>query len=168
MLRVPAPAARAWESLRSADLRDSAIARLLLRLRGYGARTRRPEGKQPLVESLSVLGFVLVGERPGRELVFGLIGRFWTPSGGLVAVSPEEFLRFDEKGYAKAAWNLAVLPETESASVLTTETRVLCLGAAARRRFRLYWTLVEPFSGILRKAMLRSIAERAVEKAGPR
>ena len=167
-LLVAAPAARTWDALVRADLRDSTIARLLLRLRGYGARARRMEGDGTLSQSLSGLGFVPIGERPGSELVFGLIGRFWTLSGGLRAVSPAEFLGFEQEGFAKAAWNLEVSPSGETASLLATETRVLCFGAAARRRFRLYWGLIGPFSGIIRRAMLGSIRDRAVEKGTPR
>jgi hypothetical protein len=32
---------------------------------------------------------------------------------------------------------------------------------AARRKFRLYWTLVGPFSGLIRRALLSGIRRRA-------
>ena len=34
-------------------------------------------------------------------------------------------------------------------------------GAASRRRFRLYWLVVRPFSGLIRKAMLDAVAREA-------
>ena len=44
---------------------------------------------------------------------------------------------------------------------LVTETRVQCLDAASSRRFGLYWVVVRPFSGLIRRAMLRAVAREA-------
>jgi hypothetical protein len=65
-------------------------------------------------------------------------------------------------GYAKAVWNFFISP-ADGSSRLSTETRVQTFGRAATVKFRLYWLVVEPFSGLIRKAMLREvkrIAER--------
>jgi hypothetical protein len=48
---------------------------------------------------------------------------------------------------------------------LVTETRVQALSAAARRRFRLYWLVVGPFSALIRRRWL-SAACRAAETGG--
>jgi hypothetical protein len=45
--------------------------------------------------------------------------------------------------------------------VLSTETRILCFGENARRTFRLYWTFVGPFSGLIRRGLLRGVRARA-------
>ena len=50
---------------------------------------------------------------------------------------------------------------TASGCVLSTETRIQYFGAAARRKFRLYWTLVGPFSGLIRRALLRGVRQQA-------
>jgi hypothetical protein len=50
-------------------------------------------------------------------------------------------------------------------SRLYTETRVRCLGASSRRWFRLYWLVIRPFSGLLRRSMLRGIRTEAVRNA---
>ena len=163
-LLVDAPAERTWRALLESDLRDPVISRVLMFLRGYGRHARPERAMRTLPERLESLGFVRLGERPGRELVFGLVGRFWTPGGGLRPIRREEFSRIREEGLAKAAWNVAVEPRGRAGCRLSTETRVLCFGAPARRRFRVYWTLIEPFSGIIRVAMLRSIRERALSK----
>ena len=44
---------------------------------------------------------------------------------------------------------------------LTTETRVLCADAGARRRFLPYWYLIRPASGMIRRVMLREIRRSA-------
>ncbi len=136
-----------------------------MRLRGYGRRMRGVRERAPLTETLTRFGFVLLGEDPGRELVFGLVGRFWRADGGLRPVSAPEFAKFAEPGYAKAAWNLLVEAEGAHRSVLSTETRVLCLGREARRRFLLYWRLIEPFSGLIRVALLRGVRRQALRPA---
>jgi len=72
-------------------------------------------------------------------------------------------------GTAKAAWNFTVKPCADGTTELRTETRVLCADAATRRRFRTYWTLVAPFSGLIRREMLaafRSAAESAPDASG--
>jgi len=105
---------------------------------------------------------VKVAEDPGRELVFGIAGRFWRPDGGLRKIpNRDAFVAFVEDGFAKGAWNLRIEPVDGGACDLTTETRVQCFGAAARRKFRLYWSLIGPFSGMIRRALLRDIRRRA-------
>ncbi|TMB67768.1 MAG: hypothetical protein E6J43_07850, partial [Chloroflexi bacterium] len=48
---------------------------------------------------------------------------------------------------------------------LFTETRVRCLGVPSRRWFRLYWLVIRPFSGLLRRSMLRGIKIDAIRQA---
>ena len=102
------------------------------------------------------------GAVPGEELVFGLAGRFWRLDGGLERLAgPEDFRAFAKEGCVKTAWNLRVVEAGPRGSRLITETRVLCLGAGARRKFRLYWALIGPFSGAIRMALLRGVKRRA-------
>jgi hypothetical protein len=155
---VVASAADAWAALHRADLGGSWVTRALLTLRGL----RRPRATRRLtLDALAGAGFMPLGERPGREVAFGLVGRFWTPSGGRVAVVPAEFRAFARPGYAKVVWTFAVEDEAPGVTRLVTETRVACVDAASRRRFRLYWLLVRPFSGVIRKAMLSAVAREA-------
>ena len=85
------------------------------------------------------------------------IGRFWKLSGGLRKVEGREhFSSFDEPGYAKVAFNFR-LEDGE----LSTETRIAGTDAHARRRFGLYWLLIRPGSGLIRREWLRAIEKRA-------
>ena len=161
-LPVAAPAEKVFRAIEQYDVRESATARLLMTLRGYGRRVRRPPTPEGLVASLVRSGFVPLGGIPNRELDFGLVGKFWTLGGGLRRSSVEEFEAFFEDGYAKAAWNVAVAPTGEGTSLLSTETRVLCFGDRARMRFRIYWATIERFSGAIRSSMLRGIRRRAL------
>jgi len=150
-----------------ADLAGSTVSKLLLALRGYGLRARRVRTGGTIAERLQRFGFTKLAEVPGEELVFGLAGRFWRPDGGLERLAgPEEFRAFSKEGCVKAAWNLRVVETGPGTSRLTTETRVLGLGGGARRRFRLYWAFVGPFSGMIRRMLLRGV-RRSAEQGGP-
>jgi hypothetical protein len=58
---------------------------------------------------------------------------------------------------ARGVWNFGVSEIGTGKTLLETETRVTCGDVASRRKFRLYWLLVRPFSGLIRRLMLRAI-----------
>lgn len=126
---------------------------ILMGLRGMTAARR----ERFTLDSFTRLGFTILAEHPNEELLIGLAGRFWSLSGGLRAVDGETFRTFDEPGSARAAWNFALTSGRDGATLLSTETRVQCTDARARRRFRVYWMVVRPFSGLIRRDMLREL-----------
>jgi hypothetical protein len=165
--RVAASASRTYAAARRLDLRRSPLVRGLFALRALpgllAGRRGRALGLD--MEALLRSGFVLLEEQPGRELVLGLVGRFWRMDGGIVRVSAEAFGAFDAPGYARAAWNFTVAPAGEGTVRVATETRVRCTDAASRRRFLRYWRLVGPFSGLTRREMLRVVRRDAEAEA---
>jgi hypothetical protein len=161
---VRAPIETVYAALRTADLGGSRIVRLLLRLRNLSAASTTVGHRRNTELTLDTIlkgGFVLLGENPPNEIALGLIGRFWTKSGGRRRVDADEFIGFDVPGYAKAVWNFSLVEESVGATRLTTETRVRCLDRASQRRFRIYWALIAPFSGLIRKEALRIIRKSA-------
>ncbi len=68
--------------------------------------------------------------------------------------------------FAKAAWNFFIEELGDGRVRLTTETRVRCTSGGAL--FRLYWFFVGPFSGWVRREMLRLIKEDAEKGVQPR
>ncbi len=156
--RVTVAPPAAWAALHRADLARSPLTRALLVLRGL----RRPGATRRMtLATLVEAGFLPLGEQPEHEVAFGLVGRFWTPSGGRVRVTPAEFRDFARPGYAKVVWTFAVHGEAPGMTRLATETRVGCTDAASRRRFRVYWLAVRPFSSLIRRAMLGAVAREA-------
>jgi hypothetical protein len=164
-IRIAATRERVWDSLLAQDLAASGLSRALLFLRGYGGRVA-VEGHGTFPERLERFGFTRLEELPGRELVFGLAGRFWRPDGGLRRIADRAaFLAFADDGCVKAAWNLRIGDSGGGSCDLSTETRVEFFGASARRKFRIYWMLVGPFSGMLRRSLLRGVKRRAEDGA---
>src|SRR6267143_4762053 len=94
---VPAPAPAVWAALHRADFAGAWYVRALLALRGL----RRPgsASRRLTLDRLVDGGFIPLGERTGREVALGLVGRFWAPSGGRVKVRPEAFRDFAEPGH---------------------------------------------------------------------
>lgn len=151
---VNAPANVVYSSVLACDLGRSAIVRFLFHLR------RLPKCKMT-IEGLQQIGFRLLATREDREILFGLIGKFWTSAAGILPFQPEEFVSFDSKRYAKAAGNLLAEPITSHRTRLITETRVQCISSWSRARFAFYWSLIRPFSGLIRREWLRLIKQHA-------
>lgn len=160
-IRINASVERTYQELLHARWSSSPVIRTLLALRSGRWTSQEPSGT--LIERMESGGFVLLAHVPNREIVFGLAGQFWKPSGGRVKITAEEFRTFTRDGYAKATMHMALVPlrdETE----LRAETRVTTYGRTATTCFRAYWTVIEPFSGWIRREML-AIVKREAERA---
>jgi hypothetical protein len=161
---ISATPAVVYAALHRVDLLGSRVIRWLLMLRSLPAALRRPRDRRPRVPiTLGRMlegGFVLLGERAERELALGVVGRFWTAAGTRVTLDAEGFRAFDAPGYARVVWDFRLVEEA-GGTRLSTETRIVCTDARSRRRFRLYWRVIRPFSGLLRIALLRAVAREA-------
>jgi len=157
---IHAPIERVYSSARYLDMSDSWMVRWLYRLRGL------PQNSLTL-DGMLKWGFVLLADQPSQEIVFGLIGRFWTHSAQIQPVTADTFVEFHQQGYAKAVGNIAFTPQGADLVRVTTETRVYCPDDASRRNFRLYWLVIGPFSGIIRKEWLRLIKQQAEALPSP-
>ena len=163
---IRAPRGAVYAAVRQMDMTRSPVIRSLFALRSVPALLSRRSGQKRerlglTLDGLLDNGFVLLGEKPGEELLLGLVGRFWTPSGGLVRVDADGFRAFQRPGYARAAWNFSLSEVSDGNTLLATETRVQCTDSTSRRRFGLYWTVIGPFSGLIRREILRSIKREA-------
>jgi len=104
-------------------------------------------------------------DRSEREIVYGLVGRFWRPDFGLEPIAgAAAFLAFDATHVAKLALAFTAQHDSDGRSRLVTETRVSCASRAARLKFTPYWLLIRPVSGLVRRrtlASIKSASERA-------
>lgn len=154
-IHIAAPPSVVYGVSQNLDMSSSPLVRALFALRCMPRSGLRLQG-------LSNIGFKTLREEPGRAVVLGLIGRFWTLRGDLIDFDPADFHSFAAPGYAKATWSFTF--EGAGQTRLTTVTRVLCLDRAARRSFVRYWFFVRPFSGLIRQEALR-IVKRNAESA---
>lgn len=154
-VKVRASTDLTFDTVRLLDITHARFSMFLFRLRGMPA----PE-KFTLKDFLK-MRFVLLGEKKNEELLLGLAGQFWTPSGKLQRLAPEEFREFNEPGNAKAVWNFSPKDHGENNVILETETRIQCLDEASRKRFRIYWLAIGSFSGLIRKEILWTLKQQA-------
>jgi hypothetical protein len=142
--------------LRAVSLDDIPAARALWWLRRLG----RPYGDsgRPFVAG-ALENAVLLEDVAGKGVVLGLTGQFWRlrgGDGGPRPRTPEEFRAYDRADSCKAVIDFRVGP-----GLLSTETRVHVPDPGARRRFRGYWYVIRPFSGLIRILFLRAARKRA-------
>ena len=104
-------------------------------------------------------GFLLLGERPDREVVVGSVGKFWQPTIEFVPVTPAEFRTFERPGYGKLAWCIRVDPRIGGGSWITIELRVGATDVMSLSRFRRYWWLIGRFSHAIRHGVLRLLVQ---------
>ncbi len=149
-----------YQALWTTDIGGSIVIKLLLALRSlpefvlHGSRPRNSEvNLQTLIDS----GFGVLAEKPGEEIVLGVTGKFWRPTGNLSPFKREDFNQPVPPGIGRAVWNFSVCEGRDGLSILSTETRVTCGDIASRRKFRVYWFIVRPFSGLIRRLMLRAV-----------
>jgi hypothetical protein len=141
------------------DLQRSALIRAIfkgreLTLRADSEDMRRPTGLVALTRSL---GWGVLAEVPGREIVVGSVTQPWKANVTFRALSPDAFAAFDEPGYVKIVWSLRADPLSAPESIARTETRVTTTDPGAREKFRRYWSVFSPGIVLIRRVALRLV-----------
>ena len=135
-------------------------------LRGQAAPAQPPRG---MLEGMKAIGWVVLAERPGREIVLGAATKPWTANPTFRPIPPEEFASFTEPDYVKIVWTLRADPAPDGGSTFRTETRAVATDTGARAKFRWYWSFLSPGIIAIRLAMLgalKAAAERSWRVAG--
>ena len=162
--RVHAPPEVVYAAARQATAREIRLFRILTWIRSphLGKAPESiltPPADEPVLDVALRSGFMLLGDAPPREVVFGLVqGRLPLNT---AHPTPQDFKDLNRPGYAKIAMNFHISPEPNGWSTLTTETRIFATDNAARRQFGRYWRVIYPGSALIRVMWLRAIRARA-------
>jgi hypothetical protein len=124
----------------------------------------RPRGLLALTKSI---GWGVLAEIPGREVVMGAVTQPWRANVVFRPLAPDEFAAFNEPDHVKIAWTLRADALSPNGSIFRTETRAVATDAAARAKFRRYWSLLSPGIIVIRWASLRPLKARAELQARP-
>ena len=154
---------RAWNAVGQLDLAQSAVVRAL-----FGIRTipDRLMGKKPalrlrledLISTPAAPGFQILATDAPREIAVGAIGKVWRPAIPFVHVpDAAAFAGFAQDGYIKVAWALRVVPESDRASHVEFELRVVATNDAAWKKFSRYFRLIAPGSHFIRRVLLAQL-----------
>jgi hypothetical protein len=164
---IAAPAEVVLDTAREQDLMESGLVRAIFKTRevvmGASPDDRpRPRG---LLATVRSLGWGVLAELPGREVVVGAVTSPWEANVTFHALPPDQFARYREPGVVKIVWTLRARPPGDNASLFLTETRAIATDPDARARFRRYWTFVSPGVSSIRWLLLRPVKHDAERRA---
>jgi hypothetical protein len=154
-VRTLRPVARSITEIRDVPKAIVQLARRALRL--------PPDATYTLVDALAG-GFALLGERHGRAVAVGAIGKLWKTDIAFRPIAPAEFAAFHEPKYAKLAIAFWVERFGRDKSVLRFEARLAATDDSARAHVRRWYRMVRPFTSLF---MRRALTNIAVEAAAP-
>ncbi|SQA98199.1 Uncharacterised protein [Cedecea neteri] len=145
------------------NMEDDPVIRRLLRLRQLPRRLSRAFFKSGSAEPADSFGFgsFTLLHQSSHEASFGLVGRFWRPLLDVASLKDAEaFQRFADPRAAKLVLRFDVTPGQNGAAVLRTETFVYCPTPRVKTLFALYWMLIRPASGWIRRRTLLGIQRK--------
>lgn len=164
---IDAPADVVLQAASELRLTDSPMIRGVFKLRelALGGEPDRRDHPPELFAQMRSIGWVVLAETPGREVVFGSATQPWHANPVFRSIGGGDFEAFREPGYVKIAWSLRADPVDQHHTVFHTETRVATTDREARDRFRRYWSYVAPGVELIRVAMLRPLKREAERRA---
>ncbi|WP_436775702.1 hypothetical protein [Yinghuangia sp. YIM S09857] len=153
-IEIDAYADTVFRAIEELTWREVPTFRRLMVLR-FAGRDRAVDTR--ILASMTKDGFTVL-DRSDNELVVGMIStRLPARPVPLAGELPADAVRaFDAPGHLKIVFNFL-----RRGSTVTTETRVWATDERSRRIFQAYWALIRPPSGVIRRAWLRAIRERA-------
>lgn len=178
-LVVDADIGTTWAALVDLDLLDvhSPPLDAAFFVRGLPARVMTRLGRTPAggdtgptalrlwgIDEHDVEGWLPLGERPGREVAFGAIGRFWKPNiewYDVTTMTAEQFAAFDEPGWGKIAANFSLRQYGAERTLVSYEARTATSDRDSAQKFARYWSLIRPFVGYVERAALATVRRDA-------
>lgn len=166
---VAAPAHVTLAAAEDVDLSRSPVVSAIFKGREWIMRSHPDDRPQPrgLLAQMQALGWGVLADEPGREIVLGAVTKPWEPNPVFRALPAGEFEAFSEPDYTKIIWTLRADPAGPSDSIFRTETRAATTDAMARARFRLYWACLSPGIRLIRMAILRQVKREAEARVRP-
>jgi hypothetical protein len=151
---VKASPAKCYHTALNINLAQSKIIAFLFRLRGM------PFSKTQLHEFTNEARFTLLEENFPNEFLYG----FWVNAKVEWVKDKKAFIN-GAKGYKlQSVWNFKFENLGNDQCKVSTETRVKCLTKTAKIIFTVYWFFIKPFSGLVRKEMLKLIKKEVTVK----
>jgi hypothetical protein len=162
-LHIGAPADVVLTAATQTDMETCALTRAIFKGRELILGSSPDNGNRPrgLLAEVQSLGWRVLAELPGREIVVGAVTKPWEANPVFVGLAPDEFMKFQKPGYVKIAWTLRADAVGNSESVFRTETRAVATDPDARRKFRRYWAFLSPGIIAIRRIMLPAVKSQA-------
>jgi hypothetical protein len=166
-VRIAAPPEITLAASKEQDLFNIAPVRAIFKAREVVLRAVPDDRNHPrgLLATVRALGWGVLAEVPGREIVLGAVTKPWEANVIFRSLPPDEFATFAEPGHVKIVWTLRADAAGDNESVFRTETRAIATDAAARERFRRYWAFTSPGIALIRRLSLNPLRREAERRA---
>jgi hypothetical protein len=152
--------ARVYAIARDVDLARSRVIALLFRLRGLAPQP----GQWRARAFCTAMHWTELAQTPPTEFLVA----YWRRGrdNRIMGVdSPAQFCAPIAGATQKVGFTFRFRQLDAHRVLVVTETRVLCIGARSRLSFLVYWLGIKPFSGLIRKEILRIIRREAENPA---
>ena len=166
-VNVAAPAEHTFGALMSMDLEDSHVIRAIFRGRELllGADAGQKRQVRGLVAVTKELGWGVLAEEPGHEIVMGAVTKPWNANVVFRSLPPDEFAAFNEPDFVKIVWTLRADAVSDTRSIARTETRAIATDAEFRKKFRWYWARFSAGIVLIRESWLSLVKKEAERRA---
>lgn len=160
-VRIAASRRNVFDALTNLQPSDMPLATFLAKMRTlFGARSET--NAKGFLQASSEFGVVPLFEERERELIGGLVGRFWQLHFGIKRLQDREsFTKFSGKNYAKVASGFYLADMPDGTCVLRAQTRVFGTDEKSRRNFGRYWF----FLGLGIKLYMKSLLAGAKRRS---
>jgi uncharacterized protein YndB with AHSA1/START domain len=160
---IAAPPEEVWRALTVVSLVDLRFGRPLVALRHLGHKA--DTGAKPLLTNGPIQ---LLETHPPHYALAGAIAQPWKRHPVHQDIETlDEFTNFTERGWTTYLTDFALVATPHGGTELSTETRGRSTSADARHRFTLYWALIRPWSGLIRRELLAAVDRIATDSNSP-
>jgi hypothetical protein len=162
-IHVAAPAEITFAAACEQDLMALPVARAIFKAREVvlGSEPDTTTPPHGLVAMTKSIGWGVLAEVPGREVVMGAVTQPWEANVVFHPLLPNEFVLFNESDHVKIVWTLRADAIGANASIFRTETRAAATDPTARAKFRRYWSFLSPGIILIRWASLGPLKREA-------
>jgi len=160
---IQAPAAVVMQVATDFDMQSIATVKAIIRLREFLLRTRRhtPRRPQGILEETRNLGWGVLDQEPGANVVCGARCQPWQADVEFSALDAEHFAAYSEPDQVKIAWTLEAHEIDKNVTRFAQETRAVATDKAARAKFLRYWRWARFGIISIRLLLIRAIRRQA-------
>lgn len=148
---IKSPAETVYRNAKDFDMSKSKLIKWLFKLRGL------PTNRMNLQGFIEDIGFTPIEENVPIENLIG----FWARYKIAPITGYDDFIHNRICARVKVVWNFYLEELGTTKTKLSTETRVLCTNSVTKITFGLYWLIIRPFSGAIRKRILQIIKQES-------
>jgi hypothetical protein len=150
----------AWEAARNYNMSSIPWVNMLFKLRTIGdifhhSKPEFGDTKKGVIDEIAEhdQGFIILEERPGKDVTIGAIGKFWHFNIPFKKTTSSQFRHFNEPGWGKVAWSISVEPFMEG-STICFDLRTSATDHESWIKLNRYYFVIGMFSKLIRHSLM--------------